>query len=204
MRLFFILRNQTLYRVGFLIKALVIGVLFLSSTAIYGATIISTGVITLPNSEFTHVMIEIDQTVMHSMLILKNPNRIVLDLKSSPINNQLMALANKNFSDDLYIKQVRVGNFKAGVTRVVFDLKTEVKPKINIYKPLGKYQHRLMLDFYPIDTAQKTNQTSDVSTNISDKPNIDAADTSSSKSSGAKIILDPSFDEDEMSTDVYE
>ena len=197
MRLFFILRNQTLYRVGFLIKALVIGVLFLSSTAIYGATIISTSVIALPGSEFTHVMVETDQTVVHSMLILKNPNRIVLDLKSSPINNQLMGLANKDFSDDLYIKQVRVGNFKAGVTRVVFDLKTEVKPKLKIYKPSGKYQHRLMLDFYPTETAQKT-----------DKPSIDISDTNANaantKSSGAKIILDPFYDDDEMSTDDYE
>jgi len=204
MRLFFIFRNQTLSRVVFLIKIIIFGVLFLSSTAIYGATIISTSVIALPGSEFTHVMVETDQAVVHSMLILKSPNRVVLDLKSSPINNQLMGLANRDFLNDLYIKQVRVGNFKAGVTRVVFDLKTEVKPKINIYKPLGKYQHRLMLDFYPIDTTQKTDQTSDVSTNISDKPNIDDVDTSSSKSSGAKIILDPSFDEDEMSTDVYE
>ncbi len=160
----------------------------------------------LPGSEFTHVMIETDQAAMSSMLILKNPNRVVLDLKNSPINNQLMALANKKFSDDLYIKQVRVGNFKAGITRVVFDLKTEVKPKLNIYKPLGKYQHRLMLDFYPIETAQKTDQARDASANISDKLNIDINDASvnGSKSSGAKIILDPSFDEEETSTDVYE
>jgi N-acetylmuramoyl-L-alanine amidase len=184
----------------------VIGALSLSSAAIYGATIISTSIFILPGSEYTHIMIETDQATMHSMLVLKNPNRIVLDLRNSPINNQLMELASKKFSDDSYVKQVRVAKFQAGITRIVFDLNAEVKPKLNVYKPQGKYQHRLMLDLYPLEIVQKTDQDRHVSPSIHSISNMDSIDTnaSSTKSSGAKIILDPSSDDDEISTDEYE
>ncbi len=200
------MRNQILYRTVYLIKTLVIAALSLSSAVIYGATIISTSIFILPGSEYTHIMIETDQATTHSILVLKNPNRIVLDLKNSPINNQLMELASKKFSDDSYVKQVRIAKFQPGITRIVFDLNAEVKPKLSIYKPLGEYQHRLMLDLYPLETIVKMDQDRHATPNIHNMPKMDTNDASASgsTSSGAKIILDPSSDDDEMSMDVYE
>ena len=51
---------------------------------------------------------------------------------------------------DPYIKQVRAGRFKPGVVRLVFDLKTAVKPQVFPLEPVGEYGHRLVLDLYPL------------------------------------------------------
>jgi N-acetylmuramoyl-L-alanine amidase len=183
---------------------LIISVLFLLSLTANSATIIDSSIFTLPGSEYSHAVIETDSAVWHSILILKNPNRVVLDLKNCPINNRLSALTTKNFSDDISVKQVRVGNFKAGVTRIVFDLKQEVNPSINVYKPQGRYLHRLTLDFFPLE---KVNKIEEVDSNKQLKSHADSNTrgfkNSDSKSSGAKIILEPP-DDAEMQTDEYE
>jgi len=52
-----------------------------------------------------------------------------------------------------YIAGVRAGQFKARVVRLVFDLKSEVKPQVFELKPIGEYGHRLVLDLYPATPA---------------------------------------------------
>jgi N-acetylmuramoyl-L-alanine amidase len=44
---------------------------------------------------------------------------------------------------------VRAARFKPDVVRVVFDLKTEVRPQAFTLKPVANYGHRLVLDLYP-------------------------------------------------------
>jgi N-acetylmuramoyl-L-alanine amidase len=43
-----------------------------------------------------------------------------------------------------------VGRFKPDVVRLVFDLKSEVKPQLFALAPVGDYGHRLVLDLYPL------------------------------------------------------
>jgi N-acetylmuramoyl-L-alanine amidase len=50
---------------------------------------------------------------------------------------------------DPYIQAVRVGLNRPNVVRVVFDLRTEVKPSVFALAPAGEYRHRLVLDIYP-------------------------------------------------------
>ena len=194
------MRSEISTEIKYLYKT-IICVLFLLSLSANSATIIDGSLFILPGSEYSHVVIETDSAVSYSMLILKSPNRIVLDLKNSPINNQLLALTTKNFTEDACIKQVRVGNFKAGVTRVVFDLKKEVKPSINAYKPQGRYLHRLTLDFLPIEKIGSDKQIKANATNVDST--ITDSKSADSKSSGAKIILEPPSD-DELLIDEYE
>ena len=44
---------------------------------------------------------------------------------------------------------MRVARNRPSVVRVVFDLKTEVKPPVFPLAPAGEYKHRLVLDIYP-------------------------------------------------------
>ena len=81
----------------------------------------------MPTNQYAHILIETDKAVTHSIIILKNPHRVVLDLKNLPISESLSMLTKRNCIEDISIKQVRLGNFKAGITRIVFDLKSEVK-----------------------------------------------------------------------------
>lgn len=171
----------------FLVKTLLTSILLLTHMSIYGATVISSSV--LPVGEYTRITIESDQAIVHSMLILKNPNRIVLDLKNTPINQSLKALVSKALPDNFYIKQLRVASFKQGVTRIVVDLRTQAKPALTAYQPLGDYKHRLALDIYPMQDAPKNQENAQET--FSDTPDRNIGVNNDSKSSGAKIILEP-------------
>jgi N-acetylmuramoyl-L-alanine amidase len=149
--------------------------------SIHAATVIAASL--LPVSEYTRITIESDHTIAHSVLILNNPDRIVLDLKNTPVNQSLKALADKVLPDDFYIKKVRVANFKQGISRIVVDLKATAKPKLGIYQPASGYQHRLTLDIYPVKAEE--NITGGLINTES------AAVDISSNSDGAGIVLEP-------------
>ncbi len=190
--------------IAFLVRTLFTCILLLANMSIYGATVIAASV--LPVSEYTRITIESDQAIVHSMLILKNPNRIVLDLKNIPINRSLKTLTSKILPDDFYIKQLRIAKFKQGITRIVVDLRTQAKPSLTAYQPVGEYKHRLALDIYPMHdapiTQENTHKTSSEAP-IGDM-GVNDASASDSKSSGAKIILEPEpMFEPEASLDAF-
>ena len=103
-----------------------------------------------PAADYTRITIEASSEISQKMLLLKDPDRLVLDLDGVDLNANLKALANQISPNDPYIKQVRVANFKPGTVRVVIDLKVEVKPNIFMLQPAGSYNHRLVLDVYPM------------------------------------------------------
>lgn len=117
----------------------------------FAADVLVTSTRVWPAPDYTRVTIESQQPVKHALLSLDNPDRLVLDLEEVALSAVLNELAGKISSDDPYIKGVRVGRFKPGTVRLVFDLKTRVKPEVFALKPVGEYGHRLVLDIYPLE-----------------------------------------------------
>ncbi|HKC53534.1 MAG TPA: AMIN domain-containing protein, partial [Burkholderiales bacterium] len=95
--------------------------------------------------------VESGESLRHSLILLRNPERLVLDLEDIDFQSVQEGFAGKVSPSDPYIGNLRVGRFKPGVVRVVLDLKTEVKPQIFTLAPIGEYGHRLVLDIYPIE-----------------------------------------------------
>ncbi|MGE5523959.1 MAG: N-acetylmuramoyl-L-alanine amidase [Rhodospirillaceae bacterium] len=104
-----------------------------------------------PAADYTRVTFESRTPIAHNVFSLKNPERLVLDLENVDVDAKLSGLADKIGANDPYVKSVRVGRFKAGTVRLVFDLKTEVKPQAFVLAPVGEYGHRLVLDLYPLE-----------------------------------------------------
>lgn len=102
-----------------------------------------------PAPDYTRLTLESGKALSHNMFTLDNPLRLVVDLENVALDAGLNELGSKVSSDDPYIKGLRIGQFKAGVVRLVFDLKAEVKPQLFSLKPVGDYGHRLVLDIYP-------------------------------------------------------
>ena len=102
-----------------------------------------------PAQEYTRLTLESKQPIQYTMFTVKDPERLVIDLEDVDITGPLNGLASKVGSNDPYIKSVRVGRFKPGVTRLVLDLKAEVKPQLFNLKPVAEYGYRLVLDIYP-------------------------------------------------------
>lgn len=104
-----------------------------------------------PAQDYTRVTIESGAPLKHSLLILKNPERLVLDLEEVDLASVQQGFAGKVSPEDPYIDNLRVGRFKPEVVRVVLDLKAEIKPQIFTLTPVGDYGHRLVLDIYPLE-----------------------------------------------------
>ncbi len=102
-----------------------------------------------PAKDYTRVTLENDTELKTSHFIVKDPERLVVDIEGLELNPTLKQLVAKIQSNDPYIKQVRVGQNRPNVVRLVFDLKEEVNPQVFTLQPIGQYQHRLVFDLYP-------------------------------------------------------
>ena len=106
-----------------------------------------------PAQDYTRITIEAERPIRHELLLVKNPDRLVLDLEGVDYASVQQEIADKVLPGDPYVGQMRAGRYKPGVVRLVFDLKTEVRPQIFMLKPVGEYGHRLVLDVYPLVPA---------------------------------------------------
>lgn len=102
-----------------------------------------------PATDYTRVTIEHSQPLKYSHFVVKNPERLVVDLEGIEFNSVLESLSSKILPDDPNIKLLRAGRFKPGVVRLVMELKTEVSPQVFVLPPVGEYGYRLVLDVYP-------------------------------------------------------
>ena len=136
-----------LFFVSFLVVLWLVASWF-SPAAAQSATQISTARV-WPSPDYTRVTLEAQAPVSFTMTSVKDPERLVLDLQGVDITAVLTTLNEKIAADDPYIKSVRVGRFKPGVTRVVLDLKAEVRPQAFVLPPIAEYGHRLVVDLYP-------------------------------------------------------
>lgn len=103
-----------------------------------------------PADDYTRVTLENDSSLKATHFIVKDPERLVVDIEGLDLNPTLKSLVAKIQSNDPYIKQVRVGQNRPGVVRLVFDLKEEITPQVFTLAPVGDYQHRLIFDLYPV------------------------------------------------------
>nr|WP_246212164.1 N-acetylmuramoyl-L-alanine amidase [Usitatibacter palustris] len=118
-----------------------------SSLASAAETLIATRI--WPAEEYTRVTLEAANPVKHQFFFVKDPERLVVDLEGIDLSDELRNLPSKVREDDPYIKTMRVARNRPNVVRIVFDLKTEVKPSVFPLAPAGEYKHRLVLDIYP-------------------------------------------------------
>jgi N-acetylmuramoyl-L-alanine amidase len=103
-----------------------------------------------PAEDYTRVTLENDAALKATHFIVKDPERMVVDIEGLELNPTLKSLVAKIQSNDPYIKQVRVGQNRPNVVRLVFDLKEEVTPQVFTLAPAGNYKHRLIFDLYPV------------------------------------------------------
>ncbi len=103
-----------------------------------------------PAEDYTRVTLENDTNLKATHFIVKDPERLVVDIEGLELNPTLKSLVAKIQSNDPYIKQVRVGQNRPNVVRLVFDLKEEITPQVFTLEPAGNYKHRLIFDLYPV------------------------------------------------------
>ena len=103
-----------------------------------------------PAQEYSRLILDAPAPVAHQLLVMKNPDRLVLDLEGVELNSELGQLPQRVLPSDPYIQAIRVAMYRPGVLRVVLDLKSEVNSQLFALKPVGEYGHRVVLDLYPL------------------------------------------------------
>jgi N-acetylmuramoyl-L-alanine amidase len=106
-----------------------------------------------PAKDYSRVTIETDRALDASSFVVDNPDRLVVDIQGLALDGALKELVSKVQPNDPYIAQVRVGQNKPNVVRLVFDLKGRVNPQVFNVAPVGDYRYRLVLDLYPSQPA---------------------------------------------------
>ncbi|GMU49280.1 MAG: N-acetylmuramoyl-L-alanine amidase [Candidatus Desulfobacillus denitrificans] len=102
-----------------------------------------------PARDYTRVTLEYREPIAFTHQIVKNPERLVVDLEGVEFNSVLQSLPNKISETDPYIRLIRAGRNRPGVVRLVIELKAEIQPQVFMLRPVGEYGHRLVLDLYP-------------------------------------------------------
>jgi N-acetylmuramoyl-L-alanine amidase len=103
-----------------------------------------------PAPDYTRITIEHDQSIRFSQMLIRDPDRLVVDLEGVELNSVLASLQDKIAETDPYIKLIRAGRNRPGVVRLVIELKAEIKPQLFALQPVAGYGHRLVVDLYPV------------------------------------------------------
>lgn len=97
----------------------------------------------------TRIVFDIDGPVDHALFPLREPDRIVVDLKHATLSTNIPTPG----ADSPMLRAVRYAPRNGGDLRVVFDLTGPVRPKSFLLKPNEKYGHRLVIDLYDAQGA---------------------------------------------------
>ena len=110
-----------------------------------------------PAPDYTRITIESSAKINNDQMMLKNPERIVIDLKGISVNKALKDLSLKLKKNDPNILNIRVGQFTPKVSRIVIDLKKSARVKIFSLPPVAPYKDRLVIDVYPASNDKLSN-----------------------------------------------
>ena len=102
-----------------------------------------------PGTGYTRITLESSAELKFTHMIVKDPERLVVDLEGVALNTVLQTLPSKVMDSDPLIKLIRAGQNRPNVVRVVVELKSTIDPQIFTLKPIANYGHRLVLDLFP-------------------------------------------------------
>ncbi len=128
-----------------IINLLAVLVMLFTGTLAYAQNNKINGVRVWPSPQSTRVVLDLSQKPEYSYFMLKNPRRLVIDVKDTQQLKTLPSIPKEH----AVVKRIRYSTPKqAGSTRLVFELTEQIKPVIFALAPTGPYQDRLVVDLY--------------------------------------------------------
>lgn len=90
----------------------------------------------------------VDQSITYRVFTLDNPFRVVIDMDDVPISPTLKALPPQLDLQHPYLSRIRIAPFTEHTTRIVFDIKSDIKPLVTDMNA-GSSQQRLAISIAP-------------------------------------------------------
>ncbi len=104
--------------------------------------------------EGSRLVLDADKPLIHKILVLENPNRVVIDIDAVELDEKILAKLDLSKSQ---IERIRYAPRNKTDLRVVLDMKDAVTPKSFVLEPFAAYGHRLVIDLKPNPIAQTPN-----------------------------------------------
>jgi len=125
-----------------------------------------------PAPDTTRLVIDLSDPTDHSLLTLKSPNRVVIDLNHTRMRSKP---TNLDFANS-YVKGIRYAARNKDDLRIVLDLTENVRPKSFLLKPNREYGHRLVIDLVGNELVSKPKPTNNLKYKNSQRDIIVAID----------------------------
>jgi N-acetylmuramoyl-L-alanine amidase len=90
----------------------------------------------------------VDQSIKYRVFTLDNPFRVVIDMDDVAISPTLKALPPQLDAQHPYLSKIRIAPFAEHTTRVVFDIRSDIKPLVTDMNA-GSSQQRLAISIGP-------------------------------------------------------
>ena len=113
----------------------------------HGATVLAVRV--WPAPDYTRITLEMDRTLFARHALVRQPDRLLVELDGVDVNGPIRHLASKVRRDDPAVSAVSVAQVKPGTVQLVFNLKTPIRPELINMPPVAQYRHRLLIDLHP-------------------------------------------------------
>ena len=114
----------------------------------WGATIVAVRL--WPAPDYTRLTIESDAALQATPHFMTDPPRVALDLEGIELAPMVQQITGKVRPDDPNVAAIRAGQHAPRVVRLVVDLKRPINPQVFQLSPVAAFQHRLVLDLYPV------------------------------------------------------
>ncbi len=102
-----------------------------------------------PAPDYSRVTIESDGALkVHT--VTSDATRLAVDLEGIDLVAGLRELVGQLRSSDPNIAAIRVAQGSGSLVRLTIDLKQAIRPQVFSLQPVAAYQHRLVLDLYPV------------------------------------------------------
>jgi N-acetylmuramoyl-L-alanine amidase len=105
-----------------------------------------------PAPDRTRVVFDVDGPLEHTLFILNNPARVVVDLRDTSLASKV----DRPTKADKLLSSIRHASRNHRDLRVVFDLRKPVRPRSFLLKPNKQYGYRLVVDLYDKGDAKES------------------------------------------------
>lgn len=99
--------------------------------------------------DHTRIVFDLSAPAKHKLILLENPDRVVIDLADTSLNTDLKRMKLVGTP----VRRVRSGVRNGVDLRIVFDVSAAVKPRSFVLKAIEQRGDRLVLDLYDVNAA---------------------------------------------------
>lgn len=113
-----------------------------------GATLVKTATVEHAR-DHTRIIIESDEPIRFTIMALRNPERLLVDLEGVDLNAALTGLTEKIGANHPYLNLTRVSQLRSDVVRLDLNITGEAEPRLETLERRTGQPHRVALDIYP-------------------------------------------------------